>query len=326
MLLRADLHRAYDKRRFTFLPKKPSTLVTHVFESESLRDIYHIVELNVTYNAPEYHFARFAWTILPLVKDFLLRYRWRLLLVQGEAQMASPDECLDYANPPKEKSESVSPRKFSSPKKGGSRRGSPTKPRSPSKRSHQEMETEMEAVVLDDRPESQADQGSRQTSPKRARQTGIAPFDTGTAPVFNPTQHGPSALQDGGGEAQWPQDTDSLPLAPSHSLPALPAHYHNEHESSPEEESSQAETWNSSPPSTEHEHHQWMPWRKLRAMATSHLDKERARADTKHWEKEQAWYDGILRNGGGLDSSLIERYRYSRGDDDADYCQIPLED
>ncbi|KAI4090079.1 MAG: hypothetical protein LQ344_004950 [Seirophora lacunosa] len=136
MLLRADLHRAFDKRRFTFLPKKECTLVTHIFESESLRDIYHNVALNTTYNAPEYLFARFAWTILPLVKQFLRRRRNRLLLGQGKPQWPIPDQCSDYADPPKDKSESASPRK------GSSRRCSPTTSRGPSKCSREEMETE----------------------------------------------------------------------------------------------------------------------------------------------------------------------------------------
>lgn len=331
MLLRADLHRSFDKRRFTFLPKK-GVMVTHVFESEFLRDKYHNAELNKTYIAPQYFFARFAWTILPLLKPFL---QWspqgRLLLLRGQTHWATPDQCYTFAVPskdPKDNTGNLSPEK-PSPRKGGSSRGSPTKPGSPSKRSRQEIEMEMGAIALDDKPEFQADdQDPQQASPKKRARQGITLLGTGTAPVLNPAQLGPSALPDGG-EAQWLQANNrSLPLAPSHSLPNFPAHYHDEHESSPEEdEPSGSEMLNSSPPpSSENKHHQWMPWRKLRKMVSLHLRNERVRTDTTHWEAEQAWYDGILRNGGALDSSQIERWRYSRGEDDSEYCAMPLDD
>ncbi|KAL9025795.1 MAG: hypothetical protein Q9196_005448 [Gyalolechia fulgens] len=124
MLLRADLHRSFDKRRFTFPPKREGIMVTHIFASESLRDIYHNVELNTTYIAPQYYLARFAWTILPSLRPFLRSGQPRLLLIQGEAQWASPAACSALADPPP-KSRSASPTK---------------KSRSPTKRSASQME------------------------------------------------------------------------------------------------------------------------------------------------------------------------------------------
>lgn len=68
-----------------------------------------------------------------------------------------------------------------------------------------------------------------------------------------------------------------------------------------------------------------MPFRERIAIITSHLRKERARSDIhRHWEKEEAWYDGLLRHGGALDSSEIERWRCVRGEDDAEFCAKPL--
>lgn len=336
MLLRADLHRSFDKRRFTFLPKQQGILVTHVFESESLRDLYHNVKLNQTYIAPEYLFARFAWTVLPLIKKFFLQWSNfdRLLLVQGKPQWASPYECLDFADPPKEKSESVSPKKPSSPRKGGSRKGSSTKSRNSAKRSRDERADE-EAFARDDELELlEEDREPYQASPKRLRQTDAVFPSIGPAQQLQSPQHGPS-LQDGGG-AHWPAEPRTLPLAPNHSLQPLPIvhqnvfrNLNNLHESIREEETSysDSECIGSPHPTKEpDEEHDWMPFRERLAMTTSHLRTERARSDIhRHWEKEEAWFDGLLRNGGALDSSEIERWRYVRGEDDAEYCAIPLD-
>ncbi|KAI4116749.1 MAG: hypothetical protein LQ345_002884 [Seirophora villosa] len=311
MLLRADLHRAFDKRRFTFLPKKQCTLVTHVFESESLRAIYHNVALNTTYNAPEYLFARFAWTILPLVKQFLRRRRNRLLLVQGKPQWANPDQCSDYADPPNHKSESASPRK------GSSRRCSPTKSRSPSKRSREEMETD--GLAQDHKLDPRAgDQDSLSLPTKRQRQPNtILPYAI-PAPALPYPQHQPSALLDGS-RVPGPPEARSLTLAPSHSLPRFSAHPDGASASmtTPQKTSSHSDLSDPFRSLTyEDDEQQWMTCRDLRAMTTLQLLKERERSDPRgHWEKEEAWLDGILSSGGALDSSEIKRWQYVNGEE-----------
>ncbi|KAI4115050.1 MAG: hypothetical protein LQ345_004282 [Seirophora villosa] len=309
MLLRADLHRAFDNRRFTFLPKKECTLVTHVFESESLRVIYHNVALNTSYNAPEYLFARFAWTILPLVKQFLRRRRNRLLLVQGRPQWANPDQC--YADPPKDKSESASPRK------GSSRRCSPTKSRSPSKRSWEEMETEAFAQDHELDPRA-ADQDSLSMPTKRQRQPNIILSCAIPAPALPYPQYQPSALPDGS-RVPWPPEARSLALAPRHSPPWFSAAPDGASASvtTPQKISSHS---NLSDPfcslTYQDDEQQWMTCRDLRAMTTLRLLKERERSDPRgHWEKEEAWLEGILSSGGALDSSEIKRWQYVNGEE-----------
>ncbi|KAL8905276.1 MAG: hypothetical protein Q9207_002747 [Kuettlingeria erythrocarpa] len=177
MLLRADLHRSFDKRRFTFLPKKPGAVVTHVLESESLRDIYHNVELNTIYIAPEYLLARFAWTLLPLLKGFLRRGQRRLLLVQGQAQWTSPTECLEMADP--------------SPK---SRSASPTKKnRSPSKRSRAETEDGQDCNGQNSDDETSSDGAIDQSQyryAKRARR-GRSPTPRQPTAAQLPSSHRP---------------------------------------------------------------------------------------------------------------------------------------
>lgn len=88
MLLRADLHIAFDAMKFVFYPKyknaeegditqgaegenKP-VLVTHIMvPSNELHLLYHNVPLQpIPKVSREYLFARFAWTIFPLVGDF----------------------------------------------------------------------------------------------------------------------------------------------------------------------------------------------------------------------------------------------------------------
>lgn len=186
MLLRADLHRSFDKRRFTFLPKKQGATVTHVLESESLRDIYHNVELNTTYIAPEYLLARFAWTLLPLLKDFLRHGQRRLLLIQGQPQWKSPAECSDLADPPS-KSRSASPTK---------------KSRSPSKRSWAEMEDGKDYVSQDSGDETISGDGMDEPQhhcAKRARR-GRSPTPRQATAAQLPPSHRPSTPPESGGE------------------------------------------------------------------------------------------------------------------------------
>ncbi|KAL9597960.1 MAG: hypothetical protein Q9219_004791 [cf. Caloplaca sp. 3 TL-2023] len=320
MLLRADLHRAFDKRRFTFLPKKELALVTHVFESESLRSFHHNVELNTTYIAPEYFFARFAWTIFPSVKQFLRRNRDRFLLVQDKPQWADPYQCLEYADPSKDKSESASPRK------GSPRKSSPTKGRSPSKRPWEEMEAQ--APNQDDGQKSQASgQGLRNMSLKRRRRQGntVSPFST-SAPALPLPQSKSSGLPDGT-EALGEPEARSFTLAPSHSLPISQAHHLDQVATTitttHPEASINASTLDSPHPSTDEDDGQcWMTNRELRALTASQLLQERKRSDPHgHWEKEEAWLDGILRNGGALDRSEIKRWQYINGEE-VDYGMI----
>ena len=88
LLLRTDLHIAFDKPKFVFVPKPSSDseypqLVTHLLEaSAELEYLYHNRVLQSMRSSIQMLFVRFAWTIFPLLGGFLTcRERRRLLLV-----------------------------------------------------------------------------------------------------------------------------------------------------------------------------------------------------------------------------------------------------
>ncbi|KAF2623331.1 hypothetical protein BU25DRAFT_414346 [Macroventuria anomochaeta] len=76
LLLRADLHIAFDTPRLAFVPK-PATngsmrLVAHVLgSSPEFELLYHNRELHPTAVGVDMLYARFAWSILPLLRAFL---------------------------------------------------------------------------------------------------------------------------------------------------------------------------------------------------------------------------------------------------------------
>ncbi|PVH98616.1 hypothetical protein DM02DRAFT_530748, partial [Periconia macrospinosa] len=92
LLLRTDLHIAFDKPKFVFVPKPSSELekprfVIHLVEaSAELEFLYRNRALHPLYSSVETLFARFAWSIFPLLDAFLTcRERRRLLLVNENA-------------------------------------------------------------------------------------------------------------------------------------------------------------------------------------------------------------------------------------------------
>lgn len=98
LLLRADLHIAFDKPKFVFVPKPSSDpekprLVTHLVEaSAELEHWYHNRALHSVCSSIETLFARFAWTIFPLLDGFLVsRARRRLLLANRDRTVSGDD-------------------------------------------------------------------------------------------------------------------------------------------------------------------------------------------------------------------------------------------
>jgi HNH endonuclease len=81
ILLRSNIHTSFNYKRFAFVPKLAEcstgslAYVTHIFcspEPHELTALYHNVALQpLTGVAPEYLFARFAWTIFQFVSTFL---------------------------------------------------------------------------------------------------------------------------------------------------------------------------------------------------------------------------------------------------------------
>ncbi|KAL9036810.1 MAG: hypothetical protein Q9214_005974 [Letrouitia sp. 1 TL-2023] len=103
MLLRADLHRAWDKMRFVHVPKRgiagKMELVTHLLVySRELGELYHNTRLHQLGVARESLLARFAWTIFPQLSGFLQQGHDRYLLRVGseKPEYVSADECFEY--------------------------------------------------------------------------------------------------------------------------------------------------------------------------------------------------------------------------------------
>ena len=92
LLLRADLHIAFDKPKFVFYPKQSSDLesprlITHLLEaSAELEHLYHNCELQSTPSSIQTYFARFAWAIFPLLDAFLTCRERHCLLVREIAE------------------------------------------------------------------------------------------------------------------------------------------------------------------------------------------------------------------------------------------------
>lgn len=122
MLLRADLHIAFDKPRFVFVPK-PSDgrgirLVFHLLgSSDEYEHHHHNRELYESKVSADLLFARFAWTLFPLLGAFLSCKEERRLILRIAAhnQMLSRGffsaaDCERFSQPASRK-RSQSPRK-----------------------------------------------------------------------------------------------------------------------------------------------------------------------------------------------------------------------
>lgn len=99
MLLRSDIHKAWDDRSFVFLPKPnlsssehgteyqsaatgDCSYVAHVMhQDEEMIALFHNVKSQALGVRPEYLFARLAWSILPATQNFLSSGEPRLLKV-----------------------------------------------------------------------------------------------------------------------------------------------------------------------------------------------------------------------------------------------------
>lgn len=129
LLLRADLHRSFDKLQFVFIPKADGVLSTHVLgESRELWTLYHNTILHKVGVAPEFLFARFAWAVFPLLAGFLQRRRPRLLMLatEEEPRWVDSNECVELGKS----------------SNGRSRGAGQKKDASSSKRTRSEAETE----------------------------------------------------------------------------------------------------------------------------------------------------------------------------------------
>ena len=122
MLLRSDLHTAFDQAKLVFVPKRSlaagDSFVTHLLASSTeLRRLYHNTKLHpITGISHEFLLARFAWSIFPLLEGFLHDGVPRELLSVslGEYKkpyLASAEECKLFTKHTKLRSRSTSPKK-----------------------------------------------------------------------------------------------------------------------------------------------------------------------------------------------------------------------
>lgn len=128
LLLRADLHIAFDKPSFVFVPKpsdvESQQFVLHLLEpSREFESLYHNRAMQSLGVSVELLFARLAWTIFPLVAGFLkgkIRRRLRLSTISKDngTEMApffaSAEQCEDLVTRTP-KSRNASPKKRGRP-------------------------------------------------------------------------------------------------------------------------------------------------------------------------------------------------------------------
>ncbi|KAH8430807.1 HNH endonuclease signature motif containing protein [Aspergillus melleus] len=139
LLLRSDIHSSFDVKRFAFIPKPArapvnnselppdlsTNYVVHLFNSPEpyeLAALYHNVSLQpISGIAPEYLFARFAWTLFQYIPTFLQAGVPRRLAVALEESLEAGSNITSTAKtwsaeqcclmPLRAKSRSSSPRK-----------------------------------------------------------------------------------------------------------------------------------------------------------------------------------------------------------------------
>ncbi|EOD47903.1 hypothetical protein UCRNP2_5350 [Neofusicoccum parvum UCRNP2] len=123
LLLRADIHYIFDRRRFVLVPRPhavddSSVPAVHVLApSPELVALYHNVPLQPLRGvAAEFLFARFAWSIFPYLQTFLSARADRRLVVPDvpNARLFTAAECTKLVYP-EPRSRSASPKKRSRP-------------------------------------------------------------------------------------------------------------------------------------------------------------------------------------------------------------------
>lgn len=171
LLLRADLHRSFDKLQFVFIPKVDGVISTHVLgESRELYTLYHNTVLHKVGVALEFLFARFAWAVFPLLAGFLQRRRPRLLMLATEEtpRWVDSNECAE----------------LSKSCNGRSRGAGQKKDASSSKRIRSEAETEDMDGLQDDAAGGSKRRKTETSSPRQGiiqgsrSDNGLTPYPT----------------------------------------------------------------------------------------------------------------------------------------------------
>jgi hypothetical protein len=86
VLLRSDIHTAFDQRKFVFFPKSSEGFVLHMLEpTPDIGQLYHNTRVDIPQCSLEFLFARFAWSIFPSLAGFLSRPSTSRLVVRLNA-------------------------------------------------------------------------------------------------------------------------------------------------------------------------------------------------------------------------------------------------
>ena len=111
--LRSDIHLAFDDRKFVIVPKESKWVVQFLGQTNGLGHEFHNTHIRLKGISSQFLYARFAWTIFPLLSSFLTAHVSRQLLVRlPNGQEASKEYTFDEikADFPS-RSRSTSPRK-----------------------------------------------------------------------------------------------------------------------------------------------------------------------------------------------------------------------
>ncbi|KAI9651979.1 MAG: hypothetical protein M1829_001992 [Trizodia sp. TS-e1964] len=116
MALRADIHLAFDDKIFCIVPKESKWVVQFLGQTARLGNKYHNTSIHLLDVSARFLYARFAWTIFPLLSGFLKRQSARELRVRnasGEQELKRLELPERIASFPalNSSSRSVSPKK-----------------------------------------------------------------------------------------------------------------------------------------------------------------------------------------------------------------------
>ncbi|KAL5316259.1 hypothetical protein ACEPPN_015304 [Leptodophora sp. 'Broadleaf-Isolate-01'] len=290
LLLRADLHINFDKPKFTFVPKStpedpiPQLVVHLVQKSEQYEDLYHNRTLLQSEEiAPQFLFARLAWTIFPFCEGFLTATTRRRLVLPNENTPGSTTTVWLDGDKVAELS-STSQRSQSRKRGRGDTRNA--------EEEDQDIVTEQASQAQNPRrpTSSQQQQGQfgftnakRRKRPRISRPSEVAeaqPRTTSSSSIPLPrttsSQSPPHTSPSSGTTKAQRLSPKYLPTASPSSIP---------HPQTPSSESAPAHPYDSD--NDDDASSNQTPLDKLKAAA---LRDERARSDPDHtWESEEAW-------------------------------------
>jgi hypothetical protein len=281
LLLRADLHRAFDKKQFVFVPKAEGVICTHILgESIQARALYHNTPLLKADVAPQYLFARFAWAIFPYLSGFLHRRISRLikLAARDEADWIDGEECAEYGKSSTGQSRNASPQKSNE---------------SPKRRRPNDKQDEF-GETHDD---GESDEGPTKRR-KTASSTHHQEWDADSQGAVDEIVEAPDAGDAGQTVADLePTIVESRGKSRGPSSSVLPRTTSRVLISEGKREEKRERG-------------------RIRKLIEEVLERERARSDPGGtWEKEVEWRDWILDNGGAIDGKEIVRFFLAGGDE-----------